>query len=103
MNTATQTPSPQILSEEEAEALLNQFGKLDFEQKKSVSVRASGVAGIRQSQSSLLSDHWSRAKTRLIHSSLPDWAKFSLAGLQFAAFLFYIYGSRVKTTLETRK
>ena len=37
------------------------------------------------------------------HSSLPHWAKFSLAGLQFAALLFYIYGSRLKTTLETRK
>ncbi len=31
------------------------------------------------------------------HSSLPHWAKFSLAGLQFAALLFYIYGSRLKT------
>lgn len=29
------------------------------------------------------------------HSSLPHWAKFSLAGLQFAALLFYIYGSRL--------
>ena len=28
------------------------------------------------------------------HSSLPHWAKFSLAGLQFAALVFYIYGSR---------
>ena len=30
------------------------------------------------------------------HSSLPHWAKFSLAGIQFAALVFYIYGSRVK-------
>ncbi|MGI4792251.1 MAG: stage II sporulation protein M [Janthinobacterium lividum] len=30
------------------------------------------------------------------HSSLPHWAKFSLAGIQFAAIVFYIYGSRVK-------
>ena len=30
------------------------------------------------------------------HSTLPHWAKFSLAGLQFAALLFYIYGSRLK-------
>ncbi len=28
------------------------------------------------------------------HSSLPHWAKFGLAGLQFAALVFYIYGSR---------
>ena len=28
------------------------------------------------------------------HSSLPHWAKFSLAGIQFAALIFYIYGSR---------
>ena len=29
------------------------------------------------------------------HSSLPHWAKFSLAGIQFAALVFYIYGSRI--------
>ncbi len=28
------------------------------------------------------------------HSSLPHWAKFSLAGIQAAALVFYIYGSR---------
>jgi uncharacterized membrane protein SpoIIM required for sporulation len=28
------------------------------------------------------------------HSSLPHWVKFSLAGFQFAALLFYIYGSK---------
>ncbi len=28
------------------------------------------------------------------HSSLPHWVKFTLAGLQFAALLFYIYGTR---------
>jgi uncharacterized membrane protein SpoIIM required for sporulation len=28
------------------------------------------------------------------HSSLPHWAKFTLAGAQFAALIFYIYGSR---------
>ena len=27
------------------------------------------------------------------HSSLPHWAKFGLAGVQFAALMFYIYGS----------
>jgi len=31
------------------------------------------------------------------HSSLPHWAKFSLAGIQFAALMFYIYGSRKKS------
>ncbi len=31
------------------------------------------------------------------HSSLPHWAKFSLAGLQFAALMFYIYGNRLTT------
>jgi uncharacterized membrane protein SpoIIM required for sporulation len=31
------------------------------------------------------------------HSSLPHWAKFGLAGLEFAALVFYIYGSRRKT------
>ena len=30
------------------------------------------------------------------HSSLPHWAKFTLAGSQFAALVFYIYGSRLK-------
>ena len=34
------------------------------------------------------------------HSSLPHWVKFSLAGIQFAALLFYIYGSRAKTGRE---
>ena len=28
------------------------------------------------------------------HSSLPHWAKFSLAGIQAAALIIYIYGSR---------
>ncbi len=28
------------------------------------------------------------------HSSLPHWAKFTLAGVQAAALIFYIYGSR---------
>ena len=27
------------------------------------------------------------------HSSLPHWAKFSLAAVQFLALLFYIYGT----------
>ena len=27
------------------------------------------------------------------HSSLPHWAKFSLAGIQFTALVFYVYGS----------
>ncbi len=36
------------------------------------------------------------------HSSLPHWAKFSLAGLQFAALLFYIYGSRRAAPAESR-
>ncbi len=31
------------------------------------------------------------------HSSLPHWAKFSLAGIQAAALIFYIYGSRGRT------
>ena len=31
------------------------------------------------------------------HSSLPHWAKFSLAAVQFLALLFYIYGSRRPT------
>ncbi len=33
------------------------------------------------------------------HSSLPHWAKFSLAGIQAAALIFYIYGSRVSAVL----
>lgn len=37
------------------------------------------------------------------HSSLPHWAKFSLAGIQFAALIGYIYGSRAKTALKERK
>ena len=31
------------------------------------------------------------------HSSLPHWAKFSLAGIQFAALIGYIYGSRPRS------
>ena len=31
------------------------------------------------------------------HSSLPHWAKFSLAGIQFAALMGYIYGSRPRS------
>jgi len=31
------------------------------------------------------------------HSSLPHWAKFTLAGGQFAALILYIYGSRLKS------
>jgi len=37
------------------------------------------------------------------HSSLPHWAKFSLAGVQFAALMFYIYGSRYFVTREGYK
>ena len=37
------------------------------------------------------------------HSTLPHWAKFSLAGLQFAALMFYIYGSRAKSTLSSAR
>jgi len=33
------------------------------------------------------------------HSSLPHWAKFSLAGIQAAALIFYIYGSRASAVL----
>ena len=32
------------------------------------------------------------------HSSLPHWAKFGLAGIQAAALVFYIYGSRDYST-----
>lgn len=34
------------------------------------------------------------------HSSLPHWAKFSLAGIQAAALIFYIYGSRGKIAAQ---
>ena len=34
------------------------------------------------------------------HSSLPHWAKFGLAGIQFAALVFYIYGSRIMTSVR---
>lgn len=34
MNTVTQNPRPQILSQEDADALLDQFSELDDEQKK---------------------------------------------------------------------
>jgi len=34
------------------------------------------------------------------HSSLPHWAKFGLAAVQFIGLLFYIYGSR-ETRLQT--
>ena len=38
------------------------------------------------------------------HSSLPHWVKFGLAGLQFAALLFYIYGNRDRpTTRDLRR
>ncbi len=37
------------------------------------------------------------------HSSLPHFVKFSLAALQFAALVFYIYGSRQTPTSETSK
>lgn len=36
------------------------------------------------------------------HSSLPHWAKFSLAGIQAAALIFYIYGSRPRPSLPGR-
>ena len=36
------------------------------------------------------------------HSSLPHWAKFTLAGLQFAALVFYIYGARPRAAREAR-
>jgi uncharacterized membrane protein SpoIIM required for sporulation len=36
------------------------------------------------------------------HSSLPHWVKFTLAGLQFAALIFYIYGSRQRGPQENR-
>lgn len=36
------------------------------------------------------------------HSSLPHWAKFSLAGIQAAALIFYIYGSRGRTASSRR-
>lgn len=35
------------------------------------------------------------------HSSLPHWAKFGLAGAQFIAILFYIYGSRERRPEST--
>lgn len=37
------------------------------------------------------------------HSSLPHWAKFGLAGIQAAALIFYIYGSRQRNTLQQNK
>jgi uncharacterized membrane protein SpoIIM required for sporulation len=37
------------------------------------------------------------------HSSLPHWVKFTLAGLQFAALLFYIYGSRRPSPIPAQR
>ena len=36
------------------------------------------------------------------HSSLPHWVKFTLAGGQFAALMYYIYGSRYLSSREVR-
>lgn len=37
------------------------------------------------------------------HSSLPHWAKFGLAGIQAAALIFYIYGSRQRNNSQKNK
>ena len=37
------------------------------------------------------------------HSSLPHWVKFTFAGLQAAALLFYIYGSRVPLSAKVSR
>ncbi|MDR3707901.1 MAG: stage II sporulation protein M [Capsulimonadaceae bacterium] len=34
------------------------------------------------------------------HSSLPHWAKYTLAGIQFAALAFYIYGKPIKRRMK---